>query len=175
MCAGAMPRGAPTQDAPAYTADLYRELALPRTVSMLSRKPERRQLLLRLALVFGGGGLLRVPAAGAGGGGGAGGGAGSSDSAASQAAGAAQHMAMLRSLQEALAGDIPTFVHCLALLVNVATELDLITVRACSARAGFSLWVLPLLTALYPLSPPYTHARARACRRPSPTFTCTMP
>ena len=158
MCAGAMPRGAATQDAPAYTADLYRELALPRTVSMLARKPERRQLLLRLALVFGGGGLLRVPAAAGAGGGGA----GSSDSAAGQAAGAAQHMAMLRSLQEALSGDIPTFVHCLALLVNVATELDLITVRgpgaraACAAAESVSPWFC-LSHALNP--PPHTNAR----------------
>jgi len=46
----------------AYTAGLFRELALPRLISLLARRPERRQLLLRLALAFGGGGLAAAAA-----------------------------------------------------------------------------------------------------------------
>ena len=42
-------------------------------------------------------------------------------------------MALLKSLQDALAGDNATFIHCLSLLVTVAVELDLITVRCPSA------------------------------------------
>ena len=117
MCSGAMPRGAATQDAAAYTAGLFKDLALPRVIALLARRPERRQLILRLALVFGGGGLLRGGAAAQLGG----------------AAGTSQHMALLKSLQDALAGDNATFIHCLSLLVTVAVELDLITVRCPSA------------------------------------------
>jgi hypothetical protein len=90
--------GGGAHDAAAHTATLFAELALPLCIENLKRHPEKRAPILRLALAFGGGGLGR----------------------GNRGWGAEAHTTMIRALQERLQ-DMPTFIPCLALLVEVVS------------------------------------------------------